>query len=150
MAIVKLCAEQLNTLNPTYAATVTCDSPAHTPVGAGDNCFISVYNVELDTASSPMTLSFSFNCSFEYEFIDHGVTFCDYCEVYGLSGSASLPSELRLCNCGLTPTYEYSYSCNAGAITTTSTMVQCPINLAFTVSNLCTPTVFCVSTVACP
>lgn len=150
MTVIQICAEQVSTLSATYAATITCDTPGHTPVGAGDECHISVYDVNLDTASSPMTLSFSFNCEFEYQYLDHGVTFCDYCYINGQSGSVTLTSGLTLCNCGLTPTYEYSYSCDATAITTTSTMVQGPVSVAFTVTNLCAPTLVCVDTVACP
>lgn len=149
MTIIQICAEEVSTQNPVYSATIVCNTPEHTPVGAGDECHISVYGVNLDTTSSPMTLSFSFNCEFEYQFLDHGVTFSDYCEVNGLSGSITLPSELTLCNCGLTPTYQYSYSCDATAITTTPTMVQGPVTVAFTVTNLCVPTLVCVDTVPC-
>jgi len=151
MAIVQICAEQVTSVAQTYAATVTCGNPTYTPVGAGDECKMVVYNVALNTASSPMTLSFSFDVEFEYLFLNQGVSFGDYCVVPNQSGSVTLPdSGLEICNCGLTPTYQVAYTCNPGSITTTSTMVQGPVNLAFTVSNLCTPTVFCVSTVACP
>jgi len=151
LAIVQLCAEQVSTVSQTYAATVTCGDPAYTPVAAGDHCNMVVYNVALNTGTSPMTLSFSFDTELKYLFLNHGVTFADYCVVNAQSGAVTLPdSTLEICNCGLTPTYQVAYTCNAGSITTTSTMVQTPINLAFTVSNLCTPTVFCVDSVACP
>jgi len=150
MARIQICAEQVSTVNPTYSATVTCESPRFTPIGAGDECHMSVYNVSLDAASSPMTLSFSFNSEFEYQYLDHGVTFNDYCSVNGQSGSITLPTGLTQCCCGLTPTYVYSYSCNAAAITTTSTMVQGPVSLAFTVSNLCSTTLICINTEECP
>lgn len=151
MAIVKICAEEVSSVFQTYSATVTCSNPAYTPVGAGDHCNMVVYNVALHTNASPMTLSFSFDTELKYLFLNHGITFADYCVVNNQSGSVTLPdSGMSLCDCGITPTYQVAYTCNAGSITTTSTMVQTPINLAFTVSNLCTPTVFCVSTVDCP
>lgn len=147
---VQICAEQVTSVSQSYAATVTCYNPSETPVGAGNECQMVVYNVALNTGSSPMTLSFSFDVEFQYLFLNHGVTFEDYCFVPNQSGSVSLPdSGLEICNCGLTPTYQVSYTCNPGSITTTATLVQGPVNLAFTVSNLCTPTVFCVSPVEC-
>lgn len=151
MAIVKICAEEVSNVTQTYAATVTCSNPLFPPVAAGNQCNMVVYNVALHTSTSPMTLSFSFDTGLEYLFMNHGVTFADFCIVKDQSGAVTLPdSGLGLCDCGITPTYQVAYTCNPGAITTTSTMVQSPINLAFTVSNLCTPTVFCVSTVECP
>ncbi|MDD3363427.1 MAG: hypothetical protein PHZ03_00440 [Syntrophomonas sp.] len=150
MAIVQICGEQVSTIEQTYAATVTCGDPTYTPVAAGDNCNMVVYNVALNTGTSPMTLSFSFDTELKYLFLNQGMTFADYCMVNAQSGAVTLPDGLEICNCGLTPTYQVAYTCNPGSITTTSTMVQGPVALAFTVSNLCTPTVFCVSTVACP
>lgn len=149
MAITQICAEQVNTVNTTFAATVTCSSPAFTPVAAGTDCQVSVYNVALNTATSPVTLAFSFDANFEYGYMDQGITFSDYCRVAGQTGSVTLTDGLSLCGCGLVPTFQYSYTCNAAAITTTPTMVQGPISVAFTVSNLCSPTVFCVDSVAC-
>ena len=151
MAIVQICAEQVSSVSQTYAATVTCGNPQYAPVAAGHECQMAVYNVALNAGVSPMTLSFSFDTSFEYYYRDHGVTFADFCHVHEQSGSVTLPdSGLSLCDCGITPTYQVAFTCNPGSITTTSTMVRGPVNMAFTVSNLCTPTVFCVSTVACP
>jgi len=148
MAIIQICGEQVTSISETYGATVTCENPTYPPVGAGDECKMVVYNVALDTATSPMTLAFSYDVQFEYLYINQGTEFADYCTVNNQSGSIVLPSaELEICNCGLTPTYEVSYNCNPGAITTTPTMVQGFVNLAFTVSNLCTPTLFSVSTI---
>lgn len=149
MAIVQLCAEQVSTVAQTYAATVTCDNPTYPPVGAGEHCNLVVYNVALNTVTSPMTLSFSFDTQFKYRYLSHGVTFADYCMVNGQSGAVTLPSGLEICNCGLTPTYQVAYTCDPSSITTTSTMVRGPVSFAFTVSNLCTPTVFCVDSVEC-
>lgn len=151
MAIVQICADQVTSVAPAYAATVTCASPRFTPAAPGNECNMVVYNVALNTATSPLTLSFSFDTQYEYLFLLQGVTFADFCTVENLSGSVTLPdSGLGICECGLTPTYQVSYTCNPGSIVTTPTMVQGPVSLAFTVSNLCTPTVFCVSTVPCP
>ena len=151
MAIVKICAEEVSSVFQTYSATVTCGYPQFTPVDAGNQCNMVVYNVALHTNTSPMTLSFSFDTGLEYFFLNHGVTFADFCLVSNKSGSVTLPdSGLGLCDCGITPTYQVAYTCNPGSIITTPTMVQSPVNLAFTITNLCTPTVFCVSTVACP
>lgn len=151
MAIVQICTEQVSSVFQTYSATLTCSDPQYVPIGAGDHCNMVVYNVALHTDTSPMTLSFSFDTELKYLFMNHGITFADYCVINAQSGSVTLPDEgLGLCDCGITPTYQVAFTCNAGSITTTSTMVQTPINLAFTISNLCTPTVFCVSTVACP
>ncbi|MEN6328556.1 MAG: hypothetical protein ABFD18_20405 [Syntrophomonas sp.] len=145
----QICAEQVATITTSYAATITCGSLTHTPVGPGSECRMSLYNVNLNTGSSPMTLSFSFNSQFEYQWLDHGVTFMDFAESNGDSGSVTLDSNLGLCGCGLTPTYVYSFTCNAAAITTTATMVQGPVSLSFTITNLCTPTLICVDTVPC-
>jgi len=149
MAITQICAEQVNAVEATFSATVTCGSPQFTPIGAGNNCRMAVYNVALNTGTSPATLAFSFDSEFEYQFMNQGVTFNDYCVVNGESGSVTLTEGLGLCGCGLTPTFQYSYTCNAAAITTTPTMVQGPVSIAFTVTNLCSPTVFCVDTVSC-
>jgi len=150
MAIVQICAEQVSSVSPTFAATVTCSNPQYTPVAGGNQCQMAVYNVALNTGTSPMTLSFSFDTEFQYFFLNHGVPFGDYCVVTAQSGAVTLPdSGLSLCNCNLTPTYSVAYTCNPGSITTTSTMVRGPVNLAFTISNLCTPTLFCVDTVSC-
>lgn len=149
MAITQICAEQVNTVTSTFASTITCPTPKFIPVGAGDECRMAVYNVALNTGTSPATLAFSFDVEFEYQYLNMGVTFNDYCVMDGQSGSITLTEGLGLCGCGLVPTFEYAYSCDAAAITTTPTMVQGPVTIAFTVTNLCAPTVFCVDTVSC-
>jgi len=150
MAIVQICAEQVSSVSQAYAATVTCCHPHYKPVAAGNQCQMVVYNVALHTGTSPMTLSFSFATKFQYLFMYHGVTYADYCVVKNQSGAITLPdSGLSLCNCNLTPTYSIAYTCNPGSITTSSNKVRGSVNFAVTISNLCTPTLFCIDTVAC-
>jgi hypothetical protein len=151
MTIRRLCVNEVTTISRTFSQTVTCTDPAHTPVvGAGDECSIALYNVSINLGTTPPTLSFSFDSQFEYQYLHAGVTFQDYCNVLGSSGSVTLPTGVTLCCGGTMPTVASSASCNAGAITTTSTSVSGPVTLAFTVTDLCSQTVICVDDTICP
>ncbi|HIE12884.1 MAG TPA: hypothetical protein EYP63_05600 [Desulfotomaculum sp.] len=151
MAIRKLCVNEVTTIASTFAETVTCTDPAHTPVvGAGDECGVAVYNVTANLGATPPTLSFSYDAQFEYQYVQQGATFQDFCNVVGSSGSVTLPDSLTLC-CGPTvPLVTSSATCDASAITTTATSVSGPVTLSFTVTNLCTQTIICVDDTVCP
>ncbi len=151
MAIRRLCVNEVTTLTSTFSQTVTCTTPAHTPViGAGDECSVALYNVSINLGATPPTLSFSYDAQFEYQYLQSGVTFQDYCTVAGNSGSITLATGVTLCCGGTMPTVTSSPSCNAGAITTTSTSVSGPVTLSFTVTDLCSQTVICVDDTTCP
>ncbi|MEW6573627.1 MAG: hypothetical protein AB1374_08355 [Bacillota bacterium] len=151
MAIRRLCVNEVTAITSTLSQTVTCTTPAHTPVvGAGDECNVAVYNVAANLGATPPTLAFSFDVQFEYKYMQSGVTFHDYCTVTGNSGSITLPTGVTLCCGGTMPAVSSSISCNPGAITTTSTSVSGPVTLSFTVTNLCTQTIICVDDTTCP
>lgn len=151
MAIRRLCVNEVTSVTSTFSQTVTCTTPAHTPVvGAGDECNVALYNVAANFGVTPPTLSFSFDVQFEYLYMNAGVTFNDYCNVLGNSGSITLPTGVTLCCGGTMPLVTSSASCNAAAITTTPTTVSGPVTLSFTVTNLCTQTIICVDDTTCP
>lgn len=150
MAIRRLCVNEVTAIVRTFSQTVTCTTPAFTPVGPGDECSIALYNVNTNLGAVPPTLSFSYDVQFEYQYSHAGATFQDYCNAMGNSGSVTLPTGVTVC-CGTTmPLVTSSPSCGAGAITTTPTSVAGPVSLSFTVTNLCTPTIICVDDTICP
>ncbi|MDD4592736.1 MAG: hypothetical protein PHG06_20270 [Parabacteroides sp.] len=149
MAIVRICAEEVTDITDTYSATVTCSNPSKTPVAAGDECWGLLYSPTFN--SDDMTLSFSFDINLEYLYEDANTTglLPDYCKIEGETGIIVLPEELGECDCGLISTYSLAFSCDPLSITTSSTYVQGAVNVEYTVTNLCAPTAFCVSTVDC-
>jgi len=148
MAIRRLCVDEVTTVASSFTATATCTTPANTPVAAGDECAVAVYNIAVNFGATPPTLSFSYDAQFEYQFSHQGVTFQDYCNAMGNSGSITLPTGTTLCCSATVPSVTSSSSC--GSITTTSTLVSGDITLAFTVDNLCTQTIICVDDTTCP
>lgn len=150
VAIRQLCVNEITSVTATVSQTVTCTDPAFTPVGAGNECNVALYNVTVDLGATPPTLAFSYDVQFEYQYLtDGGVTFSDYCTVVELSGAVTLPGGTSVC-CAETPAVTYSASCNPGSITTTPTSVSGSIDLSFSVSNLCVPTIICVEDTLCP
>ena len=149
MAVRRICVNELTTLLREYEETITCTNPNYPPVGAGNQCRIVVYNLDLDLEASTPSLSFSFDVQWEYEFEHLGVVFLDFCSAPGNSGSLTLPEGLTIC-CGLEPDIEVEPLCDAGGITTTPTSVSGDIAIAFTINNLCFTTIICVDDVECP
>ncbi|MBO8127813.1 MAG: hypothetical protein H0Z39_01225 [Peptococcaceae bacterium] len=143
--------DEVTTITSTLSETVTCTNPAYTPTGPGDECNIVLYNIGVNLGTTPPTLSFSYDAQFEYQYLhEGGATFCDFCDVFGRSGSITLPSGVTVC-CGTTvPSVTYSALCNPGSITTTATSVSGPVTVSFTVTNLCSKTIICVDDTTCP
>ncbi|HUW64249.1 MAG TPA: hypothetical protein VMW83_06090 [Spirochaetia bacterium] len=149
MAIRQLCVNEMTSIVEKLSERVTCATPAFSPVGPGEHCTIALYNVTVNMAGVPPTLSFSFDTQFEYEYLNEGTKFRDFCTIVGKSGSLPLPLGLTAC-CGTTePQVTYSANCDPRSITTTPTTVSGEINLSFTVHNLCAPTVVCVEDAKC-
>lgn len=147
MAPIKICTEQVTVISENYSAGVSCTTPAHTPVvGAGSMCNMVVYNVGIDLNTTPPVLCFSYDTQLEYHYLDHGVTFSDFCDVFGSSTCVDLPDGINTC-CDLSPTWSYTASC--GSITTTPDSVSGDVSISFTVTNLCIPTIVCVDTTVC-
>jgi hypothetical protein len=149
MAIRRICVNEVTTAAATVAQTVLCSSPAYTPVASGDECNVALFNLAVNLGTSPPTLSFSYSTNAEYQYLQNGTTFEDFCNVLNQSYTYALASGVTSC-CGLSPTATASISCNPSGITTTSTMVQCTVTFAFTVTNLCSSTIICVSDTTCP
>lgn len=148
MAIVRICAEEVTTLSANFSDALTCPNPENPPVGPGTDAHIAVYNVALNLAAAPPLLCFSYDVEFQYEYMNQGETFMEYCHLNDNSSCLALPDGVTLCHCGLSPTYSYSTDASVTGATPTSVSGTAAIN--FTVSDLCVPTVFCLDTVACP
>ena len=146
MAIRKICVNEVTSVPSTFSRLVFCPNPNYTPTGPGDESRVALFNVALNTGTTPPTIAFSYSSNMEYSFTQGGTTFMDYCDVLGLSGSVTLSSGVSTC-CGFTPSVTYTSSITG--ITTTSTFVEGTVNFAFTVSNLCSPTVICVDDTTC-
>lgn len=141
MAIRTICVNEVTSVPSTFSSLVVCSNPTHTPTGAGDERRVALFNVALNTGTTPPTIAFSYSTNMEYSFTQGGTTFMDYCDVLGLSGSVTLASGVGTC-CSLTPSITYTAAITG--ITTTSTMVEGTVNFAFTVGNLCSPTIIAV------
>jgi len=150
MTVRKLCAHEITSIVQSLTETVTCSTPAFTPVGPGNACNVALYNVNLNLGSTPPTLSFSFDAQLAYQFLNAGATFLDFCLIHGRSGSISLPPGITAC-CGgpLPPAVTFAAGCDARTITTTPTSVSADVTLSFTVSDLCAPTIICVEDATC-
>ncbi len=147
MTIRQICVNLVSSAAATYSNVVTCTNPAHTPTGPGTDNHVVLFNVAANYGASPPTIAFSYSSNMEYTWTQAGSTFDAYCDVLGSSGSVTLPSGSGTC-CGITPSI--TYSATIGSITTTSTMVQGTVSFAFTVTNLCSPTIICVDDTTCP
>ncbi len=150
MTVRKLCANEITSVVKSLTERVICATPGYTPVQPGNSCRVALYDVKANLGAVPPTLTFSFDAQIEYQYLNAGATFLDYCLIQGQSGSVDLPPGLTAC-CGQTvpPTVTYAATCNPGSITTTPTSVSAEITLSFTVSDLCAPTVVCVEDVTC-
>ncbi|RPF49893.1 hypothetical protein EDD75_0719 [Thermodesulfitimonas autotrophica] len=150
MAIRKLCVEEITTIGLNWTETLTCTNPAHTPVGPGDECNAHIYGVTVDLSTVPPTLSFTCDAQFEYQYLQDGATFQDYCNILSSQCSTQLPAGVHVC-CGQTlPSVTYSVACSPGSITTTPTYVAGQLSYAFTIDNLCSYTIICVDDTICP
>ena len=147
MAVRRICVNEVTSVPSTFSQLVVCSNPSHTPTGAGDENRVALFNVALNTGVTPPTIAFSYSTNMEYSWTQGGTTFMDYCDVLGQSGSLTLTSGVSTC-CGFTPSVTYTAALTG--ITATSTMVEGMVNFAFTVSNLCSPTVICVDDTTCP
>jgi hypothetical protein len=148
MTVRKICVDEVTTLNETYSETVTCTDPSHTPIDAGDECRVHVYNENINLNNN--TLSFSFEAEFEYEYeTSAGATFTDDCIISDQSDSLTIPSGVNLCCGATTPNINTAVSCDSTAITTTTTSVSGPVFVSFSIDNLCVPTIICVDDTTC-
>ncbi|KJS21272.1 MAG: hypothetical protein VR72_10975 [Clostridiaceae bacterium BRH_c20a] len=149
MPIRRICVQEITDVENTDAFTVTCTNPTHTPVGQANpsECNVALYNVAFTTNPVP-TISYSFDSQFKYAFLQNGVTFEEFCNVFNQSRSITFDSGTTSC-CGLTTSIVSASTCDPTAITTTSTSVSGPVTFAFTVNNLCAQTVICVDDTTC-
>lgn len=148
MAIRMLCVNEITTVTENFSATAVCVDPAHTPVvGPGTQCSSVFYNVALN----PPVLTFSFDAQFEYQYLNQGCTFMDFCDVFGMSGTIDIAADGLTSCCGVTPSVSFiSCTCDPLSITTTPTSVAGVIGTTFTITNLCVPTIICVDDTTCP
>lgn len=149
MAIRRICVQEITDVARTEAFTVTCTNPSHTPVGPADpsECNIALYNVAFTTNPVP-TISYSYDVQFKYAFLQSGVTFEEFCNVFEQSACLTFDTGTASC-CGFAPSITSSAICNPAAITTTETSVSGPVSFAFTVTNLCAQTIICVDDTVC-
>ena len=148
MAIIRICAEEVSSINENFAQSLTCTDPGYTPVGPGTDANAAVYNVSVDLATSPPQLCFSYDVQLEYQYLNNGVTFLEFCHINDNSSCLALPESLTLCVCGLLPTFSFNSAVTVTGATPTS--VSGDLSIDFSVSDLCVPTSFCVSTTDCP
>lgn len=145
MATRKICVDEVTTMTKSFSESITCTSPAHTPTSPGDEARVHLYNVGLDLEANPPNLSFSFDTQFEYHYDGNGATFSDYCTVTGQSGAVTLPEGISpCCDEAFPPEITSSATCSADSITTTPSSVSGEVSLAFTVTNLCAPTIISI------
>lgn len=151
MAVRRLCVQEITTINKSESITVTCTDPAHTPVGQAtpSECNCALYNVAFTIDAYP-TISFSYDVQLKYAYEQSGVTFEDFCDVVGRSGSMTFDEGVTFCTCPQAFTLSSSVSCDATAITTTTTSVSGPVTFSFTLTNLCAQTIICVDDTTCP
>lgn len=147
MAIRRICVNEVTDFTTQSTITVVCTNPTFTPIGAADEVFCALYNVSASFGTPP-TISFSYDVSIEYQYLNQGVTFEDYCQVTGGSGSVTLPDGATVC-CGAASVLS-SITCNSANITTTPTSVSAAITVTFTLTNLCAQTIICVEDTVCP
>ncbi len=162
MPLVKICCNEVTTINYTYSGTVTCSDPKHAPVEPGNESNVCCYDVGINLKATPPTLRFSYDAQFEYAYLKKqspeepdcrcgsSCTFLDYCNIMGRSDSAPLPEGITLCPCGCgDPEVTCSATCDPRSIVTTPTSVSGKITISLTVTNLCVPTFVCVETEPC-
>jgi hypothetical protein len=148
LAIIRICAEEVSSLNENFAQSLTCTCPNFTPVGPGTHANAAVYDVAIDLTCSPPQLCFSYDVQLEYQYLNNGFTFLDFCLITNKYSCLTLPDGLTLCVCGLSPTFSYVPTASVTGATPTS--VAGDLNIDFSVSDLCVPTSFCISTTDCP
>ncbi|MBM7854295.1 hypothetical protein JOC37_000668 [Desulfohalotomaculum tongense] len=151
MAIRKICVQEITTLNQTDSFTVTCTTPAHTPVDSAHppECNVALFNVAFTTNPFP-TISFSYCTQLKYAYMEQGTTFESFCNINNQSRSITFDSDVNLCGCDEAFTMTYSATCNPNAITTTATSVSGPVTFSFTLNNLCAQTIICIDDTTCP
>jgi hypothetical protein len=139
--------EVTNYQPPAQHGTVTCTSPAHTPLQAGNHSFAVVYNCNYDFTTSPPQITFQYDVQMEYLYLNHGATFSDFCDVFGSYGSVPLPTGSTLCT--NSSTILASITVPTNSITTTVTSVSGSFIATFTATNLCSQTFICLNDVPC-
>lgn len=148
MAVIRICAEEVTATAPTFNQDMTCGNPDHPPVGPGTQSNVAVYNMALNLAASPPQICFSYDVELEYQYLNQGVTFMEFCHMNGNSTCLDLPDGLTLCTCGITPSYTASPS--SSVLSATPTSVTGSVQIDFSIDDLCVPTSFCIDTVTCP
>jgi len=151
MAVRRICVQEITDVVQTDAFTVTCTTPAHTPIGQASlsECNVALFNVAFTTNPVP-TVAFSYDAQFKYAFLQNGVTFEEFCNVFNQSRCLTFDSGVVDCDCTTAFTITSSGTCDASAITTTPTSVSGPVTFSFTLNNLCAETIICVDDTVCP
>lgn len=153
MAIRKICVQEVTSFQETLATTVTCTTPAHTPIGAAfpSECNVSLFNVDFAIAPIP-TISFSYDTQLKYACHQSSATFEDFCNVLGASGSITFDSGITFCECPQAFTITSAITCNPASITTTQSpnTVAGHVIFSFSLENLCALTIICVDDTICP
>lgn len=150
MTIRRICVQEITNVAQVDAFTVTCTSPAHTPVdlASPSECNAALYNVAFTTNPYP-TISYSYDTQLKYAYMQNGTTFEEFCTLLNQSRSITFDSGTTLC-CGNSYTMTSSWTCDPSAITTTSTSVSAPYTFSFTINDLCAQTIICVDDTTCP
>lgn len=145
MTVRKLCVNEVTSVVKQVTDKVTCEHPCYSPAGPGHSCGVALYNVTANLGNVPPTLSFSYDAQLEYQYLNAGATFLDYCLLQGQNGSLDLPLGLTACSGeAVPPSVTWTATCHPTSITTTPTSVSGEVTLSFTVSELCAPTIICV------
>lgn len=147
MSIRKLCVNEVTNFTTQSTFTAICGNPSFVPVEKGDEAYCTIYNVNINWGIPP-TISFSYDVSLEYKYLNQGETFSDYCHIMQMSGSVTLPDVASVC-CD-TINILRSITCDPANITTTPTSVSAPVTVTFTITNLCSQTIICVEDTTCP
>lgn len=148
MAIVRICAEEVTSMTNTFIQDVICTDPEHTPVDTGTQANIAVYNTALNLGVIPPQFCFSYDLELEYAYLNQGTTFLEFCHSLGNSTCVDLPDGLKLCTCGINPSFTTNASISVIGTTTNSVTGTMQVDLSIT--DLCVPTTFCLDTVTCP
>lgn len=148
MAIVRICAEEVTSVTTTFVQGLIYNDPEHTPVAAGTQAKLAVYNTALNLAVTPPQFCFSYDWELEYAYLNQGTTFLEFCHSLGNSACVDLQEGVKLCTCGINPSYTATTSISVMDVTTNSVSGNMAIDIS--ISDLCVPTTFCLDTVTCP
>ena len=153
MTIRKICVQEVTDFQETLATTVTCTTPAYTPIAQASpsECNVNLFNVNFAIDPIP-TISFSFDAQLKYAYSQSGTTFEDFCNVLGASESITFDSGISFCECPHAFTITSSITCDSASITTTQSpnTVAGQVTFSFSLENLCALTMICVDDTPCP